>query len=53
MADVDVVASVVANGGYATISAGLNDVLAQSQSARMLRPAIARVMLLPGFLTMI
>jgi hypothetical protein len=32
---------------------GLNDDVEQSQSERMLRPAIARVMLSPGLLTII
>ncbi len=32
---------------------GLNDDVEQSQSERMLRPAIARVMLVPGLLTII
>ncbi len=34
-------------------SKGLNDDKEQSQSERMLRPAIARVMLAPGLLTII
>jgi hypothetical protein len=35
------------------ISAGFNDDSEHSQLERMLRPAIARVILLPGFVTMI
>ena len=42
-----------AKGFAAKIRAGFNDDLEQSQFDRMLRPAIARVMLEPGFLTII
>ena len=51
----DVVVSVVsdAKGFAAKIRAGFNDDLEQSQFDRMLRPAIARVMLGPSLLTMI
>ena len=55
-APVDVVLIVLgdANGDYASeISAGFNDVKKQSQFERMLAPAIAKVMSLPGFLTVI
>jgi hypothetical protein len=47
---------VVADAKVATgreISAVSNDVLEQSQLERMLRPAIARVMLAPGLFTII
>ena len=52
----DFVLSVVADAKVTAgreISAGLNDDLEQSQFERMLRPAKARVLLLPGTLTMI
>ena len=53
---VDVVLSVVADAKVTAgreISAGLNDDKEQSQFERILKPAIARFMLAPGFLTMI
>ncbi len=53
---VDLVMSVVADAKVApgrVNSAGLNDDKEQAQSERMLRPAIARVVPAPGFLTMI
>ncbi len=55
-ASVDFTVSVVADAKAApgrVNSTGLNDDVLQSQSERMLRPAVARVMLLPGLLTMI
>ncbi len=52
---VDVVIIVVCDAkGYASkISAGFSDDYEQSQLERMLKPAIARVILLPGLLMMI
>ena len=52
-APVDVFVSVVTDEKGAKINAGLNDDLEQSQLERMLRPAIDRVMLSPGLLTII
>ena len=52
---VDFVLSVVADAKFTVgreIIAGSNDEIEQSQLDRMLKPAIARVMLAPGLLTM-